>query len=167
MAILGWISVEKMHRGQPTTLGAASGAVAGLVAVTPAAGFIGPIASIVLGFLAGGICYAGVLLKERLDYDDSLDVVGIHGLGGIWGALGTGLFASLAVNGSGANGLFFGNVGQLFIQLISIVATCAFSFVLSYVILKIVDVLIGLRVSSEDEEIGLDLSQHSETGYKF
>ncbi|MCF8037843.1 MAG: ammonium transporter [Desulfohalobiaceae bacterium] len=167
MAILGWISVEKMHRGQPTTLGAASGAVAGLVAVTPAAGFIGPIASIVLGFLAGGICYAGVLLKERLDYDDSLDVVGIHGLGGIWGALGTGLFASLAVNGSGANGLFFGNAGQLFIQLISIVATCAFSFVLSYVILKIVDVLIGLRVSLEDEEIGLDLSQHSETGYKF
>ncbi len=157
--------MEKIHRGKPTTLGAASGAVAGLVAITPAAGFVGPLSSIILGLLAGAICYAGVLLKERLGYDDSLDVVGIHGLGGIWGAVATGLFASLAVNSGGSNGLFFGNVGQLFIQIVSIVGTCVFSFVLSYVLLKLVDLVIGLRVSSEDEEMGLDLSQHSETGY--
>jgi Amt family ammonium transporter len=165
MALLGWLLVEKMHRGKPTTLGAASGAVAGLVAITPAAGFVGPLSSIILGLLAGAICYAGVLLKERLGYDDSLDVVGIHGLGGIWGAVATGLFASLAINSDGSNGLFFGNVGQLFIQVVSIVGTCVFSFVLSYVLLKLVDLVIGLRVSSEDEEMGLDLSQHSETGY--
>ena len=165
MALLGWLLVEKIHRGKPTTLGAASGAVAGLVAITPAAGFVGPLSSIILGLLAGAICYAGVLLKERLGYDDSLDVVGIHGLGGIWGAVATGLFASLAVNSGGSNGLFFGNVGQLFIQIVSIVGTCVFSFVLSYVLLKLVDLVIGLRVSSEDEEMGLDLSQHSETGY--
>ncbi|MCF8105224.1 MAG: ammonium transporter [Desulfohalobiaceae bacterium] len=167
MALLGWLLVEKMHRGQPTTLGAASGAVAGLVAVTPAAGFVGPISSLILGLLAGCICYWGVLLKERLGYDDSLDVVGIHGLGGIWGALATGLFASQAINGSGADGLFLGNAGQLLIQVVSIVGACVFSFVLSYAILRLVDVLIGLRVSPEDEEIGLDLSQHSETGYKL
>lgn len=165
MALLGWLLVEKLHRGKPTTLGAASGAVAGLVAIAPAAGFVGPLSSIILGLLAGAICYAGVLLKERLGYDDSLDVVGIHGLGGIWGAVATGLFASLAVNSGGSNGLFFGNVGQLFIQIVSIVGTCVFSFVLSYVLLKLVDMVIGLRVSSEDEEMGLDLSQHSETGY--
>ena len=165
MALLGWLLVEKLHRGKPTTLGAASGAVAGLVAITPAAGFVGPLSSIILGLLAGAICYAGVLLKERLGYDDSLDVVGIHCLGGIWGAVATGLFASLAVNSGGSNGLFFGNVGQLFIQIVSIVGTCVFSFVLSYVLLKLVDMMIGLRVSSEDEEMGLDLSQHSETGY--
>ena len=165
MALLGWLLVEKIHRGKPTTLGAASGAVVGLVAITPAAGFVGPLSSIILGLLAGAICYAGVLLKERLGYDDSLDVVGIHGLGGIWGAVATGLFASLAVNSGGSNGLFFGNVGQLFIQIVSIVGTCVFSFVLSYVLLKLVDLVIGLRVSSEDEEMGLDLSQHSETGY--
>jgi Amt family ammonium transporter len=122
--------------------------------------------AIILGFTAGMICYIGVLLKEKLGYDDSLDVVGIHGLGGIWGAIGTGLFASTAVNAAGADGLFFGNPVQLGIQLVSIVATCVFAFVLSFVLLKIVDALVGLRISSEEEEQGLDLSQHSETGYQ-
>ena len=167
MAALGWLFVEWLRRGQPTTLGAASGAVAGLVAITPAAGFVGPLSSIILGLVAGMVCYGGVLLKERFGYDDSLDVVGIHGLGGIWGALATGLFASTAVNSGGANGLFFGNPGQVVIQLVSIVATCVFVFIASYIILKIVDSVIGLRVSPEEEEQGLDLSQHSETGYQL
>ena len=167
MAALGWLLLEWLHRGQPTTLGAASGAVAGLVAITPAAGFVGPLSSIILGLVAGMVCYGGVLLKERLGYDDSLDVVGIHGLGGIWGALATGLFASTAVNSGGADGLFFGNPAQVGIQLISILATCIFVFAASYIILKVVDAVIGLRVSPEEEEQGLDLSQHSETGYQL
>jgi Amt family ammonium transporter len=167
MAALGWLLVEWLHRGQPTTLGAASGAVAGLVAITPAAGFVGPLSSVILGLVAGMVCYGGVLLKERFGYDDSLDVVGIHGLGGIWGALATGLFASTAVNSGGADGLFFGNPGQVVIQLVSILATCIFVFLASYVILKIVDAVVGLRVTPEEEEQGLDLSQHSETGYQL
>jgi Amt family ammonium transporter len=167
LAALGWLVVEKIHRGKATTLGAASGAVAGLVAITPAAGFVGPLSSLILGFLAGVICYGGVLLKARFGYDDALDVVGIHGLGGIWGALATGLFASTAVNPGGADGLFFGNPGQLGIQLVSIVATCVFVFVASYILLKIVDVVIGLRITPEEEEQGLDLSQHNETGYEW
>ncbi len=167
MAALGWLLLEWLHRGQPTTLGAASGAVAGLVAITPAAGFVGPLSSIILGLVAGMVCYGGVLLKERLGYDDSLDVVGIHGLGGIWGALATGLFASTAVNSGGADGLFFGNPAQVGIQLISILATCIFVFAASYIILKVVDAVVGLRVSPEEEEQGLDLSQHSETGYQL
>jgi len=167
MAALGWLLVEKLHRGNPTTLGAASGAVAGLVAITPAAGFVSPMSSLVLGLLAGFICYGGVLLKGRLGYDDSLDVVGIHGLGGIWGALATGLFASTAVNSGGADGLFFGNPVQLGIQFVSVIATCAFSFGMTFVILKVVDMMVGLRLEPEEEEQGLDLSQHSETGYQF
>jgi Amt family ammonium transporter len=167
LAALGWLVVEKIHRGKATTLGAASGAVAGLVAITPAAGFVGPLSSLILGFLAGVICYGGVLLKARFGYDDALDVVGIHGLGGIWGALATGLFASTAVNPGGADGLFFGNPGQLGIQLVSIVATCVFVFVASYILFKIVDVVIGLRITPEEEEQGLDLSQHNETGYEW
>ena len=167
MGLLGWIAIEKLHRQKPTTLGAASGAIAGLVAITPAAGFVGPISSLFIGFLAGVICYGGVLLKEKLHFDDSLDVVAIHGLGGIWGALATGIFASTAINSGGANGLLFGNPMQLWIQFVSVLAACVFSFVVSVLILKAVDKLIGLRVTPEEEEQGLDLSMHSETGYKF
>jgi Amt family ammonium transporter len=105
------------------------------------------------------------MMKGKLGYDDSLDVVGIHGLGGIWGALATGLFASTAINPDGANGLFFGNPGQLWIQFVSVIGTMAFSFVMTFIILKVVDLIIGLRVSSEDEERGLDISLHNETGY--
>jgi Amt family ammonium transporter len=166
-AALSWILMEWVHRGKPTTLGAASGAVAGLVAITPASGFVGPISSIIIGGLAGIICYGGVLLKSRLGYDDSLDVVGIHGLGGTWGALATGLFASRAINPNGADGLFFGNPGQLWIQFLSVIATMAFAFFMTLIILKIVDLIIGLRVTGEEEERGLDISMHNETGYSY
>jgi ammonium transporter, Amt family len=160
-----WLLVEWFHKGKPTTLGAASGAVAGLVAITPASGFVGPVSAIIIGALAGAICYGGILLKTKLGYDDSLDVVGIHGLGGTWGALATGLFASTAVNAGGADGLFFGNAGQLAIQLLSVVVTMVFAFVMTLVILRIVDRLIGLRVSEEEEQRGLDISLHDEKGY--
>jgi len=166
-AALSWITIEWMHRGRPTTLGAASGAVAGLVAITPGSGFVGPIAALIIGALAGIICYGGILLKSKLGYDDSLDVVGIHGLGGTWGALATGLFASTLINPNGANGLFFGNPAQLWIQFITVIATATFAFVMTSIILKVVDLIVGLRVTEEDEERGLDISQHNETGYSF
>jgi len=165
VAALSWLLMEWRHKGKPTTLGAASGAVAGLVAVTPAAGFVGPVSAIIIGALAGAICYGGVLLKSRLRYDDSLDVVGIHGLGGTWGALATGLFASTAVNSAGADGLFFGNAGQLATQVVSVVVTMVFAFVMTLVILKIVDKVVGLRVSEDEEQKGLDISLHDEKGY--
>jgi Amt family ammonium transporter len=166
-AAISWILVEKFHRGKPTTLGAASGAVAGLVAITPASGFVGPISAIVIGALAGLFCYGGVMLKSKLGYDDSLDVVGIHGIGGTWGALATGLFASTAANPDGANGLFFGNPAQLWLQFLSVVATMVFAFVMTVIILRIVDALVGLRVTEEEEEKGLDISLHNEAGYGF
>jgi Amt family ammonium transporter len=164
-ALLGWLIVEKLHSGKPTTLGAASGAVAGLVAITPAAGFVSPMSALVIGFLGGILCYGGVLLKGRMGYDDALDVVGIHGIGGTWGALATGLFASEAIGG--VNGLFFGNPGQLWIQFVSVVATWVFCFGASYVLFKVVDALVGLRVDAQDEERGLDVSQHNEAGYQM
>jgi Amt family ammonium transporter len=166
-AALGWILMEALHRGKPTTLGAASGAVAGLVAITPAAGFVTPMAAILIGGLGGIICYGGVLLKARFGYDDALDVVGVHGVGGSWGALATGLFASKAVNPAGADGLFYGNPGQLWIQAASVIATWAFCFIGSYILFKLVDAVLGLRPSVEDEQKGLDLSQHNETGYQY
>jgi Amt family ammonium transporter len=166
-AALSWIIAEWILRGKPTTLGAASGAVAGLVAITPAAGFVGPISAIIIGLVAGVLCYLAVLAKSRLGYDDALDVVGIHGIGGIWGALATGLFASLAVNPGGANGLFFGNPNQLVIQATAVGATMAYSFIGTLIILKIVDVIVGLRVTTEEEVQGLDITQHSEIGYSL
>jgi len=166
-AALSWIIMERIHRGKPTTLGAASGAVAGLVAITPASGFVGPMSSIIIGGLAGMICYGGILVKSKLGYDDSLDVVGIHGVGGTWGALATGLFASKAINPAGSDGLFLGNPGQLWIQFIAVAVTMIFAFVMTLIILKLVDLLIGLRVAEEDEEKGLDISMHNETGYTF
>jgi Amt family ammonium transporter len=166
-AALSWIIMEWIYRGKPTTLGAASGAVAGLVAITPGSGFVGPVPALIIGAMAGIICYGGIMLKSKLGYDDSLDVVGIHGLGGTWGALATGLFASTLINPNGANGLFFGNPGQLWIQFISVAATWIFAFVMTSIILKVVDWIIGLRVTDEDEEKGLDISQHEETGYSF
>jgi len=164
-AALGWMFTEWATRGKPTVLGAASGAVAGLVAITPASGFVGPIASIIIGAIAGLVCYAACNFKSRLGYDDSLDVVGVHAVGGTWGALATGLFASKAVNDAGADGLFYGNPGQLWIQIVAVLATYVLAVVATVIILKIVDALVGLRVSEEDEVAGLDLSQHSETAY--
>jgi Amt family ammonium transporter len=165
-AMLAWVFAEWKLHGKPTTLGAASGAVAGLVAITPAAGFVGIMASVLIGLGAGVLCYFGVSLKARFGYDDSLDVVGIHGVGGVWGALATGLFASQAINPAGFNGLFYGNPGQLWIQFVSVVATCAFSFVVSYVLLKIVNVIVPIRVTEEEEEAGLDVAIHSESAYQ-
>lgn len=162
IAAMSWTAAEWLHRGKPTTLGAASGAVAGLVAITPAAGFVGPMDSLIIGGVAGMLCYGGVMLKSKFGYDDSLDVVGIHGVGGTWGALATGLFASI-----NAKGLFYGNPKQLWIQFVSVVATWVFCFVASLVLFKVVDVIMGLRVSEEDEMKGLDISEHSETGYQF
>lgn len=161
-AILGWLLVEAMHDGKPTTLGAASGAVAGLVAITPAAGFVTPMAAIVIGFGGGAICYGGVLLKSVFKYDDSLDVVGIHGLGGTYGAIATGLFASI-----GAEGLFYGNASQLWIQIESCVATWAYCFAVSWILFKVIDKFYGLRPCEEDEVRGLDVSEHSEAGYQI
>ena len=165
-AMLVWLFVEWKWHGKPTTLGAASGAVAGLVAITPAAGFVGIVPAVIIGIGAGLFCYIGVSLKSRFGYDDSLDVVGIHGVGGIWGALATGLFANQAINPAGFNGLFYGNPGQLWIQFVSVVATCLFSFIVSYVLLKIVNVIVPLRVSDEEEEAGLDVALHSESAYQ-
>jgi ammonium transporter, Amt family len=166
-ATLAWVATEWIVRGKPTTLGAASGAVAGLVAITPAAGFVGPMSAILIGIGAGVICYLAVLVKPRLGYDDSLDVVGVHCVGGVWGALATGLFASKLVNSAGADGLFYGNPGQFFIQVIAVVVTMVFSFVVSYILFKILDATMGLRVTPEDEVAGLDITEHQETGYSL
>jgi Amt family ammonium transporter len=158
---LAWLVVEWAYRGKPTALGAASGAVAGLVAITPAAGFVGPISAICIGIGGGAFCYLAVLWKSKLGFDDALDVLAIHGIGGSWGAIATGLFASVG----GATGLFFGNSGQVVIQFIGVGATWVFSFVGTFIILKVLDMTIGLRVTKEDEIIGLDITQHSERAY--
>jgi Amt family ammonium transporter len=164
-AALAWMLTEWLSRGKPTVLGAASGAVAGLVAITPASGYVGPLSAIVIGVVGGFLCYNACNLKSRLGYDDSLDVVGVHGVGGTWGALATGLFASKAINDAGGNGLFFGNPGQLLVQALSVLVTVIFAFVGSVILLKIVDAAVGLRVNEEDEVAGLDLSQHDESAY--
>jgi ammonium transporter, Amt family len=164
-AALGWMFTEWMTRGKPTVLGAASGAVAGLVAITPASGYVGPLASVVIGAAAGALCYSACNFKSKIGYDDSLDVVGVHGVGGTWGAIATGLFASKAINDGGGDGLFFGNPGQLWTQIVAVAATMILAVVMTWIVLKIVDAIVGLRVSEEDEVAGLDLSQHSETAY--
>lgn len=155
-----WMVAEWINQGKPTILGVASGIISGLATITPGAGFLGPISALFVGLLAGVVCYIAVLWKTRLGYDDSLDVVGIHGVGGFTGILATGLFASI-----GAQGLFFGNAGQFVIQAVAAFATLIFAVVGTFVILKIVDMTIGLRVSAEDENVGLDLSQHNERAY--
>lgn len=166
-ALLSWLVAEWLVQGKPTTLGAASGAIAGLVAITPGAGFVGPISAILIGLVAGALCYFAVLAKSRIGYDDALDVVGVHGVGGLWGALATGLFATTAVNAAGKNGLFFGNPQLLGIQAMDAMTTIVYSVVVTFIILKFVDLVIGLRVSEEEEVQGLDLTQHSEIGYSL
>ena len=152
-------------RGKPTVLGAISGAVAGLVVITPASGYVGPLSSIAIGAIGGAFCFAACNLKARFGYDDSLDVVGVHGVGGTTGALLTGLFASKAVNSAGADGLFFGNPTQFGLQFIATATTLVYCFVGAFVLLKIVDAVVGLRVEDEEEYAGLDLSQHGENAY--
>jgi Amt family ammonium transporter len=166
-ATLSWLIVEWKHRGKPTLLGAASGAVAGLVAITPASGFVGPLAALAIGFGAGAVCYFGVNIKNFFGYDDSLDAVGVHGVGGTFGALATGLFASKAINAAGADGAFFGNPSLFLVQLLSVVVAIAYAFCVTWIILKALDWTMGLRVQQEEEVQGLDLSQHGESGYIF
>lgn len=163
-AVVSWSLIEWFHKGKATVLGACSGAVAGLVAVTPAAGFITPLGAIILGLLVSFVCYGAIMLKGGLGYDDSLDVFGVHGVGGIFGALGVGFLAQAGISGD-VNGLFNGNPNLLLYQAISVAAAAGYSFVVSFVLLKVIDATIGLRVSDEEEEIGLDLSQHGERGY--
>lgn len=164
-AALSWMVTEWAHRGKPTALGAVSGAVAGLVAITPASGFVGPLSSLVIGALAGAVCYGAVNLKPRFGYDDSLDVVGVHAVGGTLGALLTGFFASQLVNPGGSDGLFFGNPAQVGVQALSVLVAWIYSFAVTWVLLKLLDRVMGLRASEEDESLGLDLSQHGEVGY--
>ena len=157
--ILGWI-----HR-RPSALGIATGAIAGLAAVTPAAGFISPIAAIPIGVIASVICYYCMILRAKRGIDESLDVWAVHGMGGIWGTLAVGIFASVAVNAAGADGLIHGNAMQLVTQLAGVAAVGAFAFVSTWVLGKIVDVIIGLRVKEDEEVVGLDISQHGERAY--
>ena len=165
MGAMAWCGVEWAHRGKPTVLGVASGAVAGLATVTPAAGYISPMFAVAIGAVAGMACYAAIVWKGRFGYDDSLDVVGIHGVGGMIGILSTGLCASKIINPAGADGLLHGNPGLLGVQLLVVVVTAIYSMVGTFVILKLVDSMTGLRVSSEEEATGLDLSQHNERAY--
>ena len=163
---LSWALLEWFHNGKPTTLGVATGAVAGLVAITPAAGFVSVVPAIFIGFLVSVFCFIMVaLVKTKLGYDDSLDAFGVHGVGGIWGALATGLFASKAVNPAGADGLFFGNPGLLLIQLKAVLITIAYSLVVTLVIYKVIDLVIGVRAEEKEEVMGLDLTEHHEGAY--
>jgi len=161
---LAWAVLDYFFNKHATVLGIITGAVAGLVAITPAAGFVGIGGSILIGFGASAICYFFVsVIKPKLGYDDSLDAFGVHGIGGIWGALATGLFASADINGK--SGLFYGDAKQFGIQVVAVLVTIVFSFVVSFILLKVVDMTIGLRADEHSERIGLDLSEHREAGY--
>ncbi|MDP4126235.1 MAG: ammonium transporter [Bacillota bacterium] len=166
MGALAWMAAEWIHRSKPTVLGVASGALAGLVAITPAAGFVTPLSALVIGLIGGALCYLTVgVVKAKLGYDDALDAFGCHGIGGIWGALATGIFATKAVNSGGADGLLYGNSGQLGIQALSVVVTIALAITATFVILKFVGLFTKLRATNEEEEIGLDQSIHGEEAY--
>ena len=165
-AALSWMAVEWIHRGKPTVLGAASGAIAGLGSITAGSGFVTPMSALIIGLSAGVLCYFSVsVLKAKLGYDDSLDAFGCHGVGGIWGVLAIGLFATKTINPAGADGLFYGNPAQLGIQAISIVVTIALTVTATFVILKVIGLFIKLRATSEEEELGLDLAMHGEEAY--
>ena len=167
-AMLSWLAVERLRTGHATTLGAASGLVAGLVAITPCAGFVGGMAPIYIGLIAGGVCALAVSLKFKFGYDDSLDVVGVHLVGGIVGSLLLGFFADAAINPAGADGVFLGGgLGLFGEQMLAVTATMVWSFAVTFGIVFVLSKVLpgGLRVSAEDEDTGLDLSQHSETGY--
>ena len=163
---LSWALIEWVRNGRPTIFGVCSGAVAGLVAITPAAGYVNVLSAIIIGSLVSVFCFVAVtVIKPKLGYDDSLDAFGVHCVGGIWGALATGLFASKLVNPAGANGLFFGNPRQLLIQAAAVLATIAYTFIVTIVIYKLVDLVIGVRASEKEEAMGLDITQHQERAY--
>ncbi len=167
MAGLTWITVSWIHKGRPSVLGMAAGAVAGLVAITPASGFVDVSGSILIGLGAGTLCYLAMQLRPRLRVDDALDVWAVHGIGGTWGAIATGLFATVAINSGGANGLFFGNPGQLLTQVIAVGATWIYAAGATFVIVKVIDLTIGMRVREHEEALGLDASQHGEIAYQL
>jgi Amt family ammonium transporter len=165
-AALTWALLDWKFNGNPTMLGTISGAVAGLVAITPAAGFVGVGASIVIGILVSVFCFIAVVLVKRIfGYDDSLDAFGIHGVGGTWGALATGLFAARSINPAGADGFFFGNPRQLWVQSVAVAVTIVYTFIATYILYKLVDKFIGVRVSGKEEAMGLDITQHNERAY--
>jgi len=165
---IAWVVLDWVLAKRPTTLGLLSGLIAGLAAITPAAGFVGPMAALGIGAISGALCYVSVMIvKAKLGYDDALDAFGIHGVAGAWGVLAVGLWASVALNPAGADGLFHSAGRQLLIQFVAIVITAFYSFVLSYGLLRLVDKFIGLRVSDKEELIGLDLTQHKESAYTF
>ncbi len=166
-AMLSWLVVEKLRSGHATSLGAASGAVAGLVAITPCAGFVGGMAPVAIGAVAGAVCYLALRLKTKFGFDDSLDVIAVHLVGGLLGALLLGLFADTKVNSLGFDGLFFGGGTELLVnQVIASAATLAFSFVVTYVAARVINATMGMRVTPEDELVGLDQSQHAESAYQ-
>lgn len=164
-ATLIWVIIEWFHRGKPTMFGAVTGSIAGLATITPASGFVGPMPALIIGLLSGAVCYTSLNMKGKFGYDDSLDAFGVHGVGGILGTLGAGMFAEKIVNPSGADGLFFGNPHQLVVQIMSIAVVAIYSFAVTFILLKLVDWTIGLRISEEEEVTGLDISQHEESGY--
>ena len=161
----GWILVEWWQRKKPTALGVASGLVAGLVGITPAAGFVAPWAAAIIGLSAGMVCYVAVVAKERFRYDDTLDAFGVHGVGGALGALLTGVFATKALNEGGRDGLLAGNAAQLGVQALGVAVVAVYAGVLTFILLKVIDKVMGLRVPVEDEREGLDSTEHGETGY--
>lgn len=165
-AALTWVMVEWRHIGSPTILGAVTGAIGGLVAITPACGFVSPMSAMAIGVMAGGICYLAVaVIKGKLGYDDSLDAFGVHGVGGIFGTIAVGIFAQKALNENGADGLLFGNVQQFIVQGLLVLVAVAFAVTMTFILFKIVDALVGMRVEEEKEIIGLDLTQQSEAAY--
>ena len=166
-AAMSWMFFEWWKRGKPSVLGVVSGCVAGLVAITPGAGFVTFTGALCIGLIGGVVCYYGVTVKNKFGFDDTLDTFGVHGVGGTLGALLTGVFATTVVNSAGANGLLAGNVKQLFIQAAGVGATIGYAVVVSWILLKIVDATIGLRVTPEEEEQGLDWTQHGESGYNL
>jgi Amt family ammonium transporter len=167
MGALTWLTVSWAHKGHPSVIGAAAGAVAGLVAITPASGFVDVSAAILIGLGAGVVCYWAIQLTRKLKVDDALDVFGVHGIGGTWGALATGLFASTAINSTGADGLLFGNPAQLAIQLLAVAVSWIYAGGATFLILKLIDLTIGLRVQEREEALGLDVSQHGEIAYQL
>jgi len=166
MAGLTWSIMDLIFNKRPTVLGIISGAVAGLVAITPASGFVTPMGALGIGAGAGVICYLSVaFMKAKFGYDDALDAFGVHGVGGFWGAIATGLWATKSVNAAGADGLFYGNPGLVLIQLKAALITVVYSLVVSFVLLKVVDLVMGLRTDEQEERIGLDLTEHREAAY--
>ncbi|HEY5487696.1 MAG TPA: ammonium transporter [Candidatus Limnocylindrales bacterium] len=165
MGALTWMTMSWLHKGSPSVIGAVSGAIAGEVAITPASGFVDPSSAIVIGFIGGAVCYGAILLRQRLQVDDALDVWAVHGVGGTLGVLLTGVFAVAAVH-AGYSGLIDGNPGQVGTQLVAIAAVWIYSAVATLIILKLVDLAVGLRVGAEEEEAGLDVSQHGEVVFQ-